>query len=195
MTHARRVNATDTELIQDALAGRQAAYASLVERYQSFAFTLSYRMVKNREEAHEVAQDAFIKAFKHLASFEGKAKFSTWLYKIVYTSALNHLRKNRPDWVSIDDDARPIQLNDPGVEPVSVQLEKNERAQEIRKAIQHLSPEDASVITLFYLYEKKLEEICEIMDLSLSNAKTKLSRARKRLKTIIEDSYSDLQTP
>ena len=90
----------EEKLIQQAIEGRQTAFAMLVSRYERYVFTLALRMVKNREDAHEVSQDAFLRAFRYLADFRGDAKFSTWLYKIVYSTALNFLRKQNPDFQS-----------------------------------------------------------------------------------------------
>lgn len=176
---------TDETLIQQALGGRQAAFATLVQRYERYAFTLALRLVKNREDAHEVAQDAFLRAFRYLPDFRGDAKFSTWLYKIVYSTSLNFLRKKNPEIQSLDDDARPLKIADEGVPDASHQMEQRDRNASIQNAISHLSSDDAAIITLFYLYEHSLDEICQITSLSLSNAKTKLCRARQRLKTIL----------
>src|ERR1700759_1252992 len=101
---------SDTELIEQTLAGNQAAYADLVKRHQRFVFTLAIRFCKSREDAEEVAQDCFIKAYRSLASFQGQAKFSTWLYSIVYTTAMTFLRKKRIDTDSIDDEGTFIQV-------------------------------------------------------------------------------------
>lgn len=177
---------SDEELIIQALQGQQQAYAQLVERYQHYVFTLVLRMVKNREEAAEVAQDSFLRAFQYLADFRGEAKFSTWLYRIVHSVALNHLRKRRLDVLSIDDAARPVNLPAATQPDASDSMELQERRQAIYQAIQRLPPDDAEVITLFYLYENRLDEICQIMELTMTNAKTKLFRARQRLKTILE---------
>lgn len=185
---AIRMSATlsDEVLISQALAGRQTAYSMLVRRYEQLAFTLALRMVKNREEAHEVAQDSFLRAFRYLPDFRGESKFSTWLYRIVYSTALNHLRKQRPEILSTDDESRPLKLPDISVPDASRQLELEERRMTIQQAVALLSPDDAGIITLFYLYEHSLEEICGIMDLTMTNAKTKLCRARQRLKVILE---------
>jgi RNA polymerase sigma-70 factor (ECF subfamily) len=181
---------TDETLIQQALAGRQAAYAALVARYERYAFTLALRMVKNREDATEVAQDAFLRAFRYLPDFRGDARFSTWLYKIVYSTALNFLRKNRPDIQSLDDEERPVKIADTGSPDASQAMEQNDRNTALQAAISHLSSDDATIITLFYLYEHTLEEICQITGLTMTNAKTKLCRARQRLKAIIENKYA-----
>src|ERR1700727_697756 len=95
---------SDAELIEQTLAGNQQAYADLVKRHQRFVFTLAMRFVKTREDAEEVSQDSFIKAYRSLSAFQGNSKFSTWLYSIVYTTAMTFLRKRRLDTDSIDDE-------------------------------------------------------------------------------------------
>ena len=183
---------SDDVLIQQALAGQQSAFATLVHRYEKYAFTLALRFVKNREDAHEVAQDSFLRAFRYLPDFRGDAKFSTWFYKIIYSTSLNFLRKQSPDIQSLDDEARPVKLSDHGSGNASDRLESSERNAAIQRAIKLLSHDDAGIITLFYLYENSLDEICQIMGLTLTNAKTKLCRARQRLKTILEDKFAEL---
>src|SRR5580698_5456434 len=101
---------SDIELIEQTLAGNQQAYADLVKRHQRFVFTLAMRFTKVREDAEEVAQDCFIKAYRSLASFQGQAKFTTWLYSIVYTTAMTFLRKRRIDTDSIDDENAYLQI-------------------------------------------------------------------------------------
>src|ERR1700712_515360 len=101
---------SDIELINQVLAGNQSAYAVLVKRHQRFVFTLAQRFTKTREDAEEVAQDCFIKAYRSLASFQQQSKFSTWLYSIVYTTAMTFLRKKRVDTTSIDDEDTFVQI-------------------------------------------------------------------------------------
>jgi RNA polymerase sigma factor (sigma-70 family) len=184
------ITLSDESLIQQARAGQQPAFATLVRRYERYAFTLALRFVKNRQDAHEVAQDSFLRAFRYLPDFRGDAKFSTWLYKIIYSTALNHLRKQNPDIQSLDDENRPIRLPDAGAPDAAHALEQRDRNASLQRAIGLLSPDDAGIITLFYLYENSLEEICDIMGLTMSNAKTKLCRARQRLKAIVEDKFA-----
>jgi RNA polymerase sigma factor (sigma-70 family) len=183
---------SDDNLIQQALSGRQSAYAMLVKRYEQYAFTLALRYVKNREDAHEVTQDAFLRAFRYLKDFRGDSKFSTWLYKIVYTTALNHLRKHNLETVSIDSEDHKFSLPETGMPDASVAMEQRDRKHSVRDAIDQLAPDDATIITLFYLFEHSLDEICQMMDLSRTNAKTKLCRARQRLKNVVESRYSEL---
>ncbi len=181
---------SDETLIQQALGGRQTAFATLVNRYERYAFTLALRMVKNREDAHEVAQDAFLRAFRYLPDFRGEAKFSTWLYKIVYSTSLNFLRKQHPDIQSLDDENRPLRLADEASPDASHAMEQNDRNGALQSAIGYLSSDDAAIITLFYLYEHTLDEICQITNLTMTNAKTKLCRARQRLRSIVESKFA-----
>lgn len=182
---------SDEILIQQALAGRQSACSMLVKRYEKYVFTLALRFVKNREDAHEVAQDCFLRMFRYMADFRGDCKFTTWLYRIVYSTSMNFLRKQTPDIQSLDDEARPIRLKDEGTADVSAHLERNDRNAALQQAISMLSSDDSGIITLFYLYEQSLEEICEVMGLTMTNAKTKLCRARQRLKSVLEDKFAD----
>ncbi|MFZ1328785.1 MAG: sigma-70 family RNA polymerase sigma factor, partial [Chitinophagaceae bacterium] len=94
----------DNEIISKVLSGDHQAYAGLVNRYQNYVFTLTLRMVKNREDAEEVAQDVFIKAFKYLADFKGASKFTTWLYTIVSNTSISFLRKKKLDIHSLDNE-------------------------------------------------------------------------------------------
>jgi RNA polymerase sigma factor (sigma-70 family) len=95
----------DTEIINQVLGGNQQAYALLVNRYQEYVFTLVLRIVKNREDAEEVSQDVFIKAYKNLNSFRGDSKFSTWLYTIVNNTGISFLRKRKLEIYSLDNEA------------------------------------------------------------------------------------------
>jgi RNA polymerase sigma factor (sigma-70 family) len=178
---------SDEQLIEQAVAGRQSAYSLIVRKYERYVFTLALRFVKNREDAHEIAQDSFLKAFRYLSDFRGECKFTTWLYKIVFSVSMNHLKKNNPTLVSLDDEQKPLQIKDLGTEDASFSLELKEKREALEKAIAQLSPDDAGVITLFYLYEQSIDEVAQVMNLTTTNAKTKLSRARQRLKILLID--------
>ncbi|RYD93843.1 MAG: sigma-70 family RNA polymerase sigma factor [Sphingobacteriales bacterium] len=172
----------DTELIDRVLRGDQQAYALLVTRYQSFVFTLALRYVKNREDAEEVAQDAFVKAYRALPDFRGQSKFSTWLYTIATTSALTRLRKKELDTRSLDDDTVFARANtlDGGLSANTI--EAKSRTELVTRALRLLGPDDAHVLTLFYKGEQSLEEIAAILGIEANAAKVRLHRARTRLK-------------
>ncbi len=172
----------ETELIAQVLAGKQSAYAELIKRHQRYVFTLALRMVKNREDAEEVTQDCFIKAYRGLANFEQKSKFSTWLYRIVFTTAMTHLRKKKPLTDSIDEEDTLIQLSNVGKDELSDQVERRSKYVYLHQAISQLLPDDAAIITLFYQGEQSLEEIGKALQMDPNTIKVKLHRARQRLK-------------
>ncbi len=177
---------SDAELIAQTLTGNQAAYAELVKRHQRFVFTLALRYTKLREDAEEIAQDSFIKAYRSLASFQGQSKFSTWLYSIVYTTAMTFLRKKRVDTSSIDDESNFIQIeNQVSVYNVNT-AENRSRSFYLEQAIGQLLPDDAAIITMFYKGEQSLEEIAQAMGMEANTVKVKLFRARQRLKEKLE---------
>jgi len=177
---------SDIELIEQTLAGNQQAYADLVKRHQRFVFTLAMRFAKGREDAEEIAQDCFIKAYRSLASFQGQSKFSTWLYSIVYTTAMTFLRKKRVDTDSIDDENTFIQVESQVSAYDVNNAENKSRSFYLGQAIAQLLPDDAAIITMFYKGEQSLEEIAQAMGMEANTVKVKLFRARQRLKEKLE---------
>jgi RNA polymerase sigma-70 factor (ECF subfamily) len=177
---------SDIELIDQVLAGNQAAYADLVKRHQRFVFTLAMRFAKGREDAEEIAQDCFIKAYRSLGSFQRQSKFSTWLYSIVYTTAMTFLRKKRVDTDSIDDENTYIQVESQSSAYDINNAENKSRSFYLNQAIEQLLPDDATIITLFYKGEQSLEEIGQALGMEANTVKVKLFRARQRLKEKLE---------
>jgi RNA polymerase sigma-70 factor (ECF subfamily) len=177
---------SDIELIEQTLAGNQFAYADLVKRHQRFVFTLAMRFAKGREDAEEIAQDCFVKAYRSLASFQGQSKFSTWLYSIVYTTAMTFLRKKRLDTESIDDEGTFVQVESHVSAYDTNNVENKSRSYYLNQAIAQLLPDDATIITLFYKGEQSLEEIAQTMGIETNTVKVKLFRARQRLKEKLE---------
>ncbi len=177
---------SDIALIEQTIAGNQAAYADLIKRHQRFVFTLALRFSKNREDAEEIAQDCFVKAYRSLPSFQGQSKFSTWLYSIVYTTAMTFLRKKRVDTDSIDDENVYIQLENNSTGFEANLAENKSRSYYLNQAIEQLLPDDAAIITLFYMGEQSLEEIGQTLSIEANTVKVKLFRARQRLKEKLE---------
>ncbi|WP_259066083.1 RNA polymerase sigma factor [Mucilaginibacter sp. X4EP1] len=177
---------SDIALIEQTLAGNQQAYADLVKRHQRFVFTLAMRFVKTREDAEEVAQDSFIKAYRSLSAFQGNSKFSTWLYSIVYTTAMTFLRKRRLDTDSIDDEETYIQIESKASGYDVNNVENKSRSYYLNQAIEQLLPDDAAIITMFYQGEQSLEEIGKALGMEANTVKVKLFRARQRLKEKLE---------
>jgi RNA polymerase sigma factor (sigma-70 family) len=177
---------TDIELIQQTLGGNQSAYADLVKRHQRFVFTLALRFSKNREDAEEIAQDCFVKAYRSLASFQQQSKFSTWLYSIVYTTAMTSLRKKRVETSSIHNENENLQIDIQTAVVATNHAENNSRSFYLNQAIAQLLPDDAAVLTLFYQGEQSIEEISQALGIANNAVKVKLFRARQRLKEKLE---------
>jgi RNA polymerase sigma-70 factor (ECF subfamily) len=173
---------TDMEIIQQVLQGQQSSFAVLVERYQNFVFTIVLRYVKSREDAEEVSQDVFVKAYRSLADFKGASKFSTWLYTVATTTCLTYLRKNRLEVQSLDNEKVFAVADNIDSGASANQIEGKNRAVMVNEAIKLLSPDDAQVITLFYKGEQTLDEIAQIMGKEVNAVKVQLHRARARLK-------------
>jgi len=181
----------DNEIISKVLAGDQQAYALLVDRYQQYVFTLTLRFLKTREDAEEVSQDIFVKAYRSLADFRGASKFSTWLYTIVNTTCITFLRKKKLETHSLDHEKvfEAADSIDSGMRANLV--EQKSRVAMVNQAIRLLSTEDAEILTLFYKGEQTLEEIATILTIAPNAAKVRLHRARTRLKDKMETHFAD----
>jgi len=181
----------DNEIISRVLKGEQNAYAELVNRYQAYVFTLVLRMIKTREDAEEVAQDVFVKAYRSLADFRGESKFSTWLYTIANSTSITFLRKKKLDVHSLDNE-KVFEVADSKDSGFRANLvEQKSRVNMVNEAIALLSPDDAEIITLFYKAEQNLEEISRILRLETNTVKVRLHRARTRLKEKMEKNFSE----
>lgn len=180
---------SDMDLISQVLQGHSQAYASLVQRYQNFIFTIVLRYVKSREDAEEVAQDVFVKAYRALADFKGTSKFSTWLYTIATTTSITFLRKKKLDVQSLDNEHvfETADHIDSGLS--ANRIEQKSKAAMLHQAIQLLNADDAQVITLFYKGEQTLEEIAKICGKEPNAVKVQLHRARTRLKEKLQTHF------
>jgi RNA polymerase sigma factor (sigma-70 family) len=181
---------TDTEIIKKVLAGEQAMFAQLVQRYQQYVFTLVLRFTDNREDAEEISQDVFVKAYRSLADFRGQAKFSTWLYTIVRTSCITFLRKKRLNTTSLDNERTNLHVESKESGFTANAIEQKSKHAMVNAAIRMLSPDDTQIITLFYKGEQSLDEIGRVMGLDPNTVKVKLHRARNRLKEKMEKHFS-----
>ena len=181
---------SDIELINTVLKGDQQAYAIIVERYQSFVFTLVLRYIKSREDAEEVAQDIFVKAYRALADFKGASKFSTWLYTIVTTTCISFLRKKKLDIHSLDNEKvlAVAESRDSGMNANYV--EQKSKLAMVNNAIALLNSDDAEIITLFYKGEQTLEEIAQVLGIEANAVKVRLHRARGRLKEKMQQHFA-----
>ncbi|MFK5890614.1 MAG: RNA polymerase sigma factor [Flavobacteriaceae bacterium] len=171
--------------INKVLGGNAHAFSYLLEKYKDYVFTIAVNIVKNREEAEDVAQESFVKAYSQLKTFKGNSKFSTWLYTITFRTAISATRKNNLAMSDIDTYIIDNYGDDGLVNQIEM-LAKKDREFYIKKALAALPELDALVLTLYYLNENTTEEIEEITGLNKNNIKVRMHRARKKLAESIE---------
>ncbi len=177
---------TDAEIVAQVLAGDQAQYRLLVERCQRVVFNAAYRLLGNREEAADVTQDTFLRAYQALASFQPDKPLAPWLCRIAINLSLNRLKRQRPA-LSLDDDRHSpaLELSDSSAEP-QANLLQAERQHILRQAILTLPPEQRAVIEMRHFQGHTYDEIAAELNISLPNVKSRLFRARKKLRQILE---------
>lgn len=165
----------ETVLIDKILAGEASLYAALVDKYKSYAFTIAMKILENRAEAEEAAQDGFIKAYQYLKSFNRQAKFSTWLYRIVFNTAISYKRKTKITFQSIENSI--IEYS----EQADHQREQEDKEVFISQAMANLNETDRLALQLYYIKEFTMEEVAAMMNQNLNTIKVRIHRARLRL--------------
>jgi RNA polymerase sigma-70 factor (ECF subfamily) len=181
----------DRELVAFAVDGRESAFREILTRYERPVFSLVYRMVRDRSLAEDLAQEAFIKAFKAVDRYDPKYKFSSWIFKIANNLTIDHLRKRKLDTVSIDGsphatDAEQraqtrLVIESTDEDPLEY-VQNRELGSQIERAIGLLRPEYKTAVLLRHVEGYAYEEIADIMEVPLGTVKTYLHRARKELK-------------
>jgi RNA polymerase sigma-70 factor, ECF subfamily len=176
----------DDELITLCKARDEDAFATLLERYKSRVFTLAYRMLGQREEAEDVAQEAFIHVYRAIDSFRVGDKFSSWIYRITSNLCIDHLRRRKHREISMDAPVDPEgeikrEYPDKARGPEGQVIDKEFKTA-LEKAILSLSPAYRSVVVLRHVHNLAYEEIARTLDLPLGTVKTRLFRAREILK-------------
>jgi RNA polymerase sigma-70 factor (ECF subfamily) len=178
----------DQRIIKKVLQGNTNAFTELVDIYKDLVYTVALKMVKNREEAEEVSQDTFIKAYKNLSKFKGDSKFSTWLYAITYHNCLDRFKKNAKAYKT-DSIDQMLSFNISSSEDILKSIEKKDRAEIMKACLEELPEEERTILWFFYYKEFSLKEIMEVTQLSEANIKVKLHRGRKHLLAIVKDKF------
>jgi RNA polymerase sigma factor (sigma-70 family) len=160
------------------LNGDPASYAFLVNKYKDMVYSIAIKILRDADDAQDLAQECFITAYQQLHKYQGRAKFSTWLYTIVYRAAVTQLRQNKLDTTFIGDSVNEV--SDSANNQFD-QLQSKQEGQQVRIAIDKLPQTEALLVTLYYINDLPIKEIQEITDLSKANIKIKLFRARKKL--------------
>jgi RNA polymerase sigma-70 factor (ECF subfamily) len=193
-SYAGMTTIEDKIIVKQVKEGDIPAFSLLIERYQDMAYTLAFSIVKNHEEAEEVAQDSFMKAFKNIHGFQEKASFSSWLYRIVYNTSISKQRGRKPATIDLDTkEVRAFEQQQAGES--AIRMETSDRKKMLKQALNQLNDDESYLIILYYYKELSIDEIQKITGLSTSNIKVKLHRARKQmhdyLKLMLRD---ELQT-
>ncbi len=173
----------EQHIIERILKGETRLFESFLEKYSQQVFILTLRIIECQEDAEELTQDVFLKAFEHLSSFKADSSFSTWIYRIAYNTAITAARKKKQNPLVVDD-ALIANLSDAQVDNV-LDDEREEQIEKLHRAISCLSAEERALITLHYEEEKPLSEVALILGMTENNAKVKLHRIRKKLYVLI----------
>jgi RNA polymerase sigma factor (sigma-70 family) len=176
----------DIFYIRQVLEGNVNSFSHIVDRHKDHVFNLAVKICGNREDAEEVAQDSFLKAFRSISGFKMKSSFATWLYRIVYNSAISHIRTRKREILSIEE--FPAEASD----FLSSFTDEEEALEQYRRslvsfALQKLSEEERAIVTLYYYEEMNTEKIGEVTGLSRQNVKVRLFRARQKMSEIIQN--------
>jgi len=176
----------DIFYIGQVLEGNVNSFSHIVDRHKDHVFNLAVKICGNREDAEEVAQDSFLKAFRSISGFKMKSSFATWLYRIVYNSAISHIRTRKREILSIEE--FPADASD----FLSSFTDEEEALEQYRRslvgfALQKLSEEERAIVTLYYYEEMNTEKIAEVTGISRQNVKVRLFRARQKMSEIIQN--------
>ncbi len=174
--------------LEAARQGDSNAFGQLVETYQTPVYNLAYRMLGNRAEAEEAAQEAFLRAYTKLDSYDPQRKFSTWLLSITSHYCIDRLRRRRMDLISLENEMLPRRaLTSPQPGPETRTLE-NERQTEVQALLENLPPDYRAAVVLFYWYDLSYQEIAKTTDSTVSAIKSRLFRARRMLAEQVQTS-------
>ncbi len=175
----------DNTYILKVVAGDAQAFAFLVDKYKDMCFAAAFRIVKNREVAEDIVQDAFLSAYKNLKNFKGESKFSTWLYKIVVNESLTKVRRTK----FMREKAHDIVggFNEHDLNESLALLKQKEQVLYIENTLQQMIDREALVMQLYYLDELSLKEIAEVLKLKPDHIKVILHRARKNFYALLNE--------
>jgi RNA polymerase sigma-70 factor (ECF subfamily) len=178
---------TDAELVASALRGSEEAFRDLVLRFERPIFALILRMVHDSQTAEDLAQEVFVKAYRHLGSYDPRRKFASWLFKVAHNTTIDHLRRAQLDTVPLaaehaeDGGGLMAVLADDSAESPAAAAERRDMARALERAIGRLRPDYREAVVLRYVEGLAYQEICEVLALPVGTVKTNLHRARKEL--------------
>jgi RNA polymerase sigma-70 factor (ECF subfamily) len=187
----------DLEMVRAVLGGDATAYRGLVEKYQTRVFTMVYGMVRNREDARDITQEAFVKAFNSLKSFRLEASFYTWLYRIAMNLAIDHTRKRKRREISGFEEDIASRDEDGGISDVHnadnprKNLERKQLYDKIMESLDKLPADQKQVILLRELEGLSYKEISDVMGIPEGTVMSRLFYARKKMQKLLADEHDD----
>jgi len=178
-------NKSDTIYIDRVINGDTGAFAYLVEKYQNMVYTLALKVLGNKEDAEDAAQEIFVKCYRALNRYNGQAAFSTWLYKITYNHSIDILKKKNRKWHAIEwkNDLEPDVLRHQSLDE---KIDLKEIQLVLKEAIHRLSQDEQVIVTLYYYEDLPLRDIAEIIGIRENNVKIKLFRIRSKLLELLK---------
>src|SRR5246127_5267307 len=191
---------SELELVKRCQDGQSGAFDELVTRYRTRVFAMIYNMVHNEQDAWDLAQDSFLKAWRSIKRFRGKSSFYTWIYRIVMNVTIDWLRKKHIEGAGAEfDDAIQLRQVDPASKTVPKtealpyeMMQRHEIRARIEQAIDQLSPEHRAVILMKEIEDMQYHEIAEALDCSIGTVMSRLFYARKKLQTLLKDVYENI---
>ena len=175
----------EAHIIKEILHGNTTLYEYFLDRYGQQVFVLVDRIVSCQEDAEELTQDVFLKAFQQLSSFKAESSFSTWIYRIATNEAISAVRKKKSDTIRLDESVF-LNLSESQVDE-ALEDESEEQLQRLQRAMEQLEADERALITLYYMEERPLMEVAFILGMTEGNAKVKLHRIRKKLYIFIKN--------
>ena len=183
----------ERQLIEAAAKGDTKAFRALVERHQQRALAVALGMVHDRDEASDICQEAFLKAYRHLAMFEGEARFFTWLYRIIMNLCIDHIRKQRGEKTEFDENMQTEVEDDSGIAPVRLGLDPvralldRELHQQLEQALEALPALHRAVLLMREVEGLSYQEMAEALDCSIGTVMSRLFHARKKMQALLHE--------
>ncbi len=177
---------SEKERVKRVLSGDTSAFAYFVDSYQDMAFTIAYRVCCNEQDAEDVVQESYVKAYRNLHGFRSESKFSTWLYRIVYNTAITHSKRRL--W-EVNREGEPDDALQVTEETLQEEIEVIDRKAVVNDILGRMPTGEALLLTLYYMEDHPVKEIVKITGLNESNVKVRLFRARKSFKELMQRCY------
>lgn len=193
MIHNKKIPDEDVQisaLVKKAVKGNNEAFGELILKYENFVYNIVYHAINNKDDAFDVSQEVFIKAFRALKNFRGDCKFSTWIYKIALNASKDYIREKSKykmislsEWTDEEYSERPPDIVEESVNAIPEEAyDRNARCESVREALANLSEDHKNVIVLRDIEGYSYEEIAEMLEIEIGTVKSRINRARNAVR-------------